>query len=277
MPKMRSERKPFLLTAAVITVCLVSCPPAPPAPFETETFTLPGGVPLEMIYLPSGTFMMGRYPGEQEGLDSEDPQHPVTVPGFWMGTCELTKEQWTAIMETTPWTGQDNVLEDPESPAVYVSWDDAKAFIRALSTYTGKTFRLPSEAEWEYGCRAGTLTRFYWGDDPDYAEGDDYCWWGYNAEDVSEAYAHVSGSKLSNAFDMHDMSGNVWEWCEDDWHYDYVGAPTDSSPWVKSPRGVTRVLRGGTWQIHGNSCRSASRTCVDRSIRTSAHGFRLAR
>jgi formylglycine-generating enzyme required for sulfatase activity len=238
---------------------------------------LPGDVSLEMVYIPAGTFMMGRYPGEQDSSDWEDPRHQVTVPGFWMSKYEITKAQWTAIMDTTPWAGQDDVLDELDSPAVYVSWNDARAFITALSNYAGKRFRLPSESEWEYACRAGTTTRLYWGNDPEYTEGDAYCWWWYNAAFVDEAYAHASGVKLPNAFELYDMSGNVWEWCEDDWHGDYVGAPTDGRPWVKSPRGTTRVLRGGSWLIHGNNARSANRNHVDPAIKTPANGFRIAR
>lgn len=276
MPNASSGRIRFLAAAAVLAICVAGCPPPTPDPFETKTFLLPGDVPLEMIYLPAGTFLMGRYPGEQDSVDSQDPQHPVTISGFWMGKYELTKEQWKAVMGTTPWAGQEFVVDDPKSPAVYVSWDDARRFTRALSNYTGTIFRLPSEAQWEYACRAGTATRFYWGDDPAYTEGDDYCWWGYNAEDVGERYAHGSGQKLPNAFGLYDMSGNIWEWCEDDWFGDYVGAPADGSARVKSPRGIFRVLRGGTWLVYGNNCRSAARACVGPELRSYTHGFRVA-
>lgn len=276
MLSVNSRRASQLLTAVIVAVCFSGCPPAPPAPLETKTFLLPGDVPLEMVYLPSGTYLMGRYPGEQDSTDSQDPQHQVAVPGFWMAKYELTKEQWKAVMGTTPWAGQENVLDDPKSPAVYVSWDDARRFTRALSNYTGTIFRLPSESEWEYACRAGTTARFYWGDDPAYAEGDDYCWWGYNADEVGESYAHVAGLKLPNAFGLYDMSGNVWEWCEDDWYGDYIGAPADGSAWVRSPRGIFRVLRGGNWLVLGNNCRSAARACVGPATGASAHGFRPA-
>lgn len=246
---------------------------------ETETILLPGNVPLEMIWIPGGTFLMGRYPGEQDSGEWEDPQHPVTVPGFWMGKYEVTKAQWTAVMGTTPWSGQGFVLDDPDSPVVYVSWNDARAFITALNTHTGQTFRLPSEAEWEYACRAGTTTRIYWGDDPSYTEGYAYCWWYYNTYAIGEEYAHVVGLKLPNGFGLYDMSGNVWEFCEDDWHSNYTGAPADGSAWVSSPRGPDRVVRGGGWYgtYYLSGLRSASRNRPSPTSAGSTAGFRLAR
>jgi len=133
-------------------------------PSETETIMLPGNVPLEMVRIEPGTFLMGRYSGEQDSTSREDPRHQVTLTqGFWMGKYELTKAQWEAVMGTAPWSGQPYVLDDPNSPAVYVSWNNSQAFIAELNSLTGKSFRLPTEAEWEYTCRAGTTTRFYWG------------------------------------------------------------------------------------------------------------------
>jgi formylglycine-generating enzyme required for sulfatase activity len=262
-----------ILTAAVRVTAAYDGPDV-----QEETILLPGGASLEMVWIPGGTFLMGRYPGEQDSWDDlEDPQHSVTVPGFWMAKYELTKRQWQAIMGTTPWSGQSDVLNDPDSPAVWVSWDDARALIMALNSYTGKTFRLPSEAEWEHACRARTTTRFYWGDDPSYTVGNAYCWWSYNAHLVGESYAHVAGQKLPNVFGLYDMSGNVWEWCEDDMHNDYTDAPTDGSAWVNSPRGLTRVLRGGAWGSAGLNSRSAIRFHISPSYTATAFGFRLAR
>ncbi|MCX5771550.1 MAG: formylglycine-generating enzyme family protein, partial [Candidatus Hydrogenedentes bacterium] len=193
---------------------------------------------------------------------------------------ELTKRQWQAVMGTTPWSGQDYVLDDPDSPAVYVSWNDAKPFITALNNYvglSGRLFRLPSEAEWEYACRADTATRCYWGDDPDYTLINDYAWWDGNAGDAGEQYAHVVGLKLPNAFGLYDMSGNVWEWCEDDWHSSYTGAPADGSAWVDPLRGLYRMLRGGGWGVGGGSCRSAARGGSYPSGTSVDIGFRFSR
>ncbi|HOC71027.1 MAG TPA: formylglycine-generating enzyme family protein, partial [Candidatus Hydrogenedentes bacterium] len=243
----------------------------------TETLLLPGDVPLEMVWIPGGTFMMGRYPGEQDNTDEADPQHAVTVPGFWLGKYEVTKAQYNAVEGTTPWSGQSYILDDPDSPAVYVDWYDAKAFVTRLNIHTGETFRLPSEAEWEYACRAGTTTRCYWGDDPSYTEGDAYCWRLYNAWNVGEGYAHVVGLKFPNDFGLFDMSGNVYEWCEDDWHLNYWGAPNDGSAWVYSPRVSRRVVRGGCFAStadHEGSAKRQNWYATNSDFHT---GFRICR
>ncbi len=248
-----------------------------------ETWILPGDVQLVMMWVPGGKFMMGRYLGEQDSSPQEDPQHEVTVGGYWMAKYELTKRQWAAVMGTTPWTRY-NVLGDLDSPAVYVSWDDAQAFLTALNTYTKQTtFRLPSEAQWEYACRGGDHvppTRFYWGDDPGYMDIGLHAWWSGNCE--SEPYAHVVGQKSPNVrglnvFGLYDMSGNVWEWCEDDWHYSYTGAPTGGQAWVDSPRGSYRVLRGGCWHFSEFFCRSAMRHGGAQDSMDDGIGFRLVR
>ncbi|MDQ1256879.1 MAG: Serine/threonine-protein kinase pkn1, partial [Candidatus Hydrogenedentes bacterium] len=239
---------------------------------------LPGDIALEMVWIPAGSFIMGRYPGELGSYTAEDPQHWVTFDsGFWMGKYELTKAQWTAVMGTTPWAGQSSVLDDPNSPAVYVNWDDVKAFIAALNTYTGLTFRLPSEAQWEYSCRAGTTTRFYWGEDLSYIEIDDYAWWDGNAYNVGQQYAHIVGQKQPNGWGLFDMSGNVWEWLEDDWHVDYSGAPVNGSAWIDSPRGTRRLERGGAWSYSGYTCRSALRCSTYPVNEYDFLGFRLCR
>ena len=172
---------------------------------EETTLTLPGGVPLVMVRIPAGSFEMGRYPGEQDSYADEDPRHAVNIAyDFFLGNYEVTKAQWEAVMETKPWSGQRYVLEDPDSPAVYVSWDNitgSGGFLEKLNHHLeatgqaagGKPLRLPSEAEWEYACRAGTQTRFYFGDSlamPDGREDgpagtlpgnrSDYMWFGAN-------------------------------------------------------------------------------------------------
>ncbi len=245
---------------------------------DDETVMLPGNIPLQMLWIEPGDFMMGRYPDEQDSYEWEDPQHQVVIThGFWLGKFELTKAQWTAVMGTTPWAGQEDVLDDPNSPAVNVSWNDARAFITELNGLTGMRFHLPSEAQWEYACRAGTATRFYWGDDPDYTVGNAYCWWRPNTYDVGEEYEHLVGLKLPNAFGLYDMSGNVKEWCEDDWLQDYDRAPADGSPWVDTVRSRYRVVRGGGWgSIPYQGCRSANRFAAEPTF-SSNIGLRLAR
>lgn len=246
-------------------------------PDNQETVELPGGISLLLMWIPDGSFQMGRYSGEQSSSVTEDPQHTVTfADGFWMSACEITKEQWTAVMGTTPWDGELYVLDEADSPAVYVSWTDAQAFVAALNTLTGETYRLPSEAEWEYACRAGTSTRFYWGDDPTYTDIDDYAWWDGNAYGAGRYYAHIVGLKLPNVWGLYDMSGNVMEWCQDWWHDDYTGAPTDGSAWL-SGGDTYRIARGGHWHVAASSCRSASRTAGNPTDKLSRIGFRVCK
>jgi formylglycine-generating enzyme required for sulfatase activity len=179
-------------------------------------------------------------------------------------------------MGTTPWNGQDFVFDDLDSPAVYLFWDDAQSFVTAVNSYTGKTFRLPSEAQWEYACRGGTTTRFYWGEDADYSLIGNYAWWDMNTYYAGQQYVHVVGQKLPNTFGLHDMSGNVYEWCEDDWHSNYIGAPGDGSAW-KSSTVSFHMIRGGCWFHGGGTCRSAYRLWGDATFPGYMIGFRLSR
>jgi len=256
-----------------------------PTPIPNEiVIDLPGlpedATPLILLRIPAGRFMMGRYAGEQESNSSEDPQHPVTISqDFYLGKYEVTKAQWTAVMGTTPWSGQSFVLNDSNSPAVYVSWNDINGtggFIEKLNALGQGTFRLPSEAEWEYACRAGTTTRFYWGDDPNYSMIGDYAWYYFNAYRVSERYAHVVGLKLPNDWGLYDMSGDVWEWCQDYWHEGYAGAPDDGGAW-ESPTSSYRVFRGADWGFDAQFCRSAYRYWFYPALGFSYVGFRLVR
>ena len=241
-----------------------------------QTVFLPGDVPLDMLWMPSGTFMMGSPDTEQDRASHEGPRHSVTVGGFWMARYELTKRQWQAVMGTTPWEGQPYIQDYPESPAVYVSWNSAQDFAGAVNVLTGRSFRLPSEAEWEYACRAGTTTRFYWGDDPAYTAINDYAWWDGNTYSIGQLFPHVVGLRPPNAWGLYDMSGNVWEWCEDDWHDSYTGAPTEGQPWVNSPRSGGGVIRGGSWSGAARDARSASRDSMGVGTEHCAFGFRVA-
>ncbi len=247
-----------------------------PCAGSNQTFMLSGGVPLEMLWIQAGSFTMGSPDAELGHYKDESPQHSVTLDGFLMGKYELTKRQWQAVMGTTPWAGQDQIITDPDSPAVYISWYDAQSFLTALNAYTGKTFRLPSEAQWEYACRAGGADRFYWGDDPASSIIDSYAWWRGNAYSAEQQYAHVVGGKTANFFGLYDMSGNALEWCQDSYHDNYTGAPTDGSAWV-TPEVEYQVLRGGDWYNYGASARSACRVSRMPYDAISTFGFRLAK
>jgi formylglycine-generating enzyme required for sulfatase activity len=248
----------------------------PPDAGTVETVMLPGDVPLEMLWIPAGAFAMGSPDYEQDRSANEGPRHDVTfVSGFWMAKYELTKRQWLAVMGTLPWAGQPFIQVYPESPAVYVSWNDAQDFVGAINVLTDKNFRLPAEAEWEYACRAGETARFYYGDDPSYAYLGNHAWWDGNANSAGQQYAHVVGLKEPNAWGLYDMAGNVWELCEDDWHGNYTGAPAYGYAWVDEPRGPNRVARGGSWVIQGAAARSATRSSNTLDYAHSSIGFRL--
>ncbi len=256
--------------------------------YPTETLLLPGGVPLELVRIPAGSFQMGSPDTERSRWDDEGPLHTVTIDyDFYMGKYEVTQAQWLAVMGSRPGGYTWDYGQGDTYPAYYVSWDDAKSFITALNTLianTGQgpaTVRLPSEAEWEYACRAGTQTRFYFGDS--LSVGDDceddgirsqYMW--YCGNNLAYGSKPVGG-KLPNAFGLHDMSGNLWEWCEDDWHYGYSGAPSNGSAWIDSPRGSSRVVRGGSWYFYAQKCRSAGRFINWPDDRYIYLGFRLVR
>ncbi len=259
-----------------------------------RTILLPGSVPLVLRWVPSGSYQMGRYPGEADSYTSEDPQHPVTLAyGFWMGKYEITQQQWLAVRGSWPGTAPSATYGLGNTyPAYYISWDDTKNFITSLNAHivsSGQgplTVRLPSEAEWEYACRAGTTTRFYFGDSlgcdglcTDCAAGTlpgnrtAYMWYcGNNSPNGSKAV----GGKTANAFGLYDMSGNVYEWCEDDYHSSYTGAPTNGSAWVDSPRASHRMIRGGSWHNDARGCRSAFRYYYTPGSRNYYVGFRLA-
>jgi formylglycine-generating enzyme required for sulfatase activity len=241
-------------------------------PPTEETVMLPGSVPLVMVWIPGGTFTMGSPDTEQGRITPEGPQHAVTLSGYWMGKYELTKRQWQAVMGTTPWFGQLDALDDPDSPAVYVSWHDAQAFLTAANNCTGKTFRLPTEAQWECACRAGTTTRFYWGEDPGYTDILAYAW--HSGTCRGAMYAHVAGGKKINAFGLYDMSGNVWEWCQD-WYGPY-SSTAQTNP-TGSAAGPNRVFRGGGFGSSGDYCRSARRYGYGSYYTGGDVGFRLAR
>ena len=236
-----------------------------------ETILLPGNVPLEMVWIPAGTFLMGAATNEQDSYAFEKPQHQVTLTqGFWMGKYELTKRQWTALMGTSPWLGKTYVLDDPDSPAVYISWNDAQSFITTLNRYTGLTFRLPSEAQWEYAARANTTTRFYWGDDSGYTDIGECSWYWGNCS--NKMYAHVTGQKYPNGFGLYDMLRNAWELCQD-WATNYIlGSVTDPTG---PAAGTYHIGRGGSWSSNNNYSRTAIRGSLSPAAIQSYTGFRL--
>jgi formylglycine-generating enzyme required for sulfatase activity len=221
---------------------------------------------MEFVSIPGGSFTMGSPSIETDRSYGEDPQHQVTIQAFYMMSTEVTQAQWKAVMGSNP----SNFKRD-NLPVESISWNDCQEFIKKLNQMDpGKGYRLPSEAEWEYACRAGTTTRFCSGNsESDLAR---VGWYSGN----SGSKTHPVGTKESNAWGLYDMHGNVWEWCEDWFHDSYKGAPSDGSAW-ESGGGQYRVLRGGSWSGRLLYCRSAIRDGAPPDKRGDGNGLRLMR
>jgi eukaryotic-like serine/threonine-protein kinase len=206
---------------------------------------------------------MGSPASEAGRSDTEGPQHRVSVPSFYMGRFEVTQAQWQAVMGNNP-----SSFKGENRPVERVSWNDAQEFCKKLSQRTGRTYRLPSEAEWEYACRAGTRTAYYFGDDA--GKLGEYAWFAEN----SGSQTHSVGSFIANGFGLHDMHGNLWEWCQDPYYNHYRGAPTDGS--VREGNSPDRLLRGGSWYLlFAHFCRSANRDRWNPGLRSDIFGLRL--
>jgi formylglycine-generating enzyme required for sulfatase activity len=260
------------------------------------------GVELELMEIPGGTFTMGTENEEIErlvkkfgwdGFRRERPQHRVTVSSFYMGRYPITQAQWQAIaatakidinLETNP-----SHFKGDELPVESVNWYEATEFCKRLSRETKREYRLPSEAEWEYACRAGTTTAFHFGETitTDLANYSGTDWerdkkvypgnYGRGLKGIDRKQTTPVGYfKVANAFGLYDMHGNVWEWCQDDYHPNYQGAPTDGSAWISKNKFTTKVLRGGSWGYDPYLCRSAIRDSNNRrGLRGYYDGFRV--
>jgi formylglycine-generating enzyme required for sulfatase activity len=242
------------------------------------TALLPRGATMEMVWIPPGAFTMGSPPWQRARDPDEGPPHEVTLTrGFWLGRCEVTQGQWERVMATRPWEGQERVQDDPECPAVCLSWDDFHDLIHRLNEAAGDSrYRLPTEAEWEYACRAGTQGPWSWGDE----EGRlgqcarQHAWYRDNTVVSGTAYAHPVGHKLPNPWGLHDMHGNVWEWVAD--RYDAYTAQPQVDP-QGSDTGWRPVVRGGAFDFPARYTRSANRNFENRFSRTPNCGARLVR
>jgi formylglycine-generating enzyme required for sulfatase activity len=240
-------------------------------------------ITLDMVAIPGGKFVMGS-PDEENGRDTEKPQHLVTVPPFYLGRVPVTQSQWRFV------AGLDRIDRNLEPelsrfsgddlPVERVSWEDATEFCARLSAHTGRAYRLPSEAEWEYACRAGTTTPFHFGKtlNTNVANYDgNYTYGNGQKGQYRQKTTPVGSLNAANAWGLFDMHGNVWEWCEDDWHNNYEGAPTDGSAWLdRENESSTKVIRGGSWDYSPWYCRSAYRYHFSRDYRVNSLGFRVA-
>ena len=226
---------------------------------------------MEFVYVPGGCFQMGSPESEDGRYDNEGPVHEVCLKGFWMGKFEVTQAQWQAVMNTNP-----SYFKGANRPIESITWNDAQDFLKKLSGGNA-AFRLPSEAEWEYACRAGTTMPFYFGEtiSTDQANYDGDYTYGNGKKGQYRQQTTDVGSFPPNDFGLYDMHGNVWEWVADTYHDNYNGAPTDGSAWNSG--GSDRVLRGGSWYNGPGSVRSAVRSGYDPAGRNDFIGFRVAR
>ncbi|NET58298.1 MAG: SUMF1/EgtB/PvdO family nonheme iron enzyme [Symploca sp. SIO2E6] len=255
------------------------------ANFFTED--LGDGVMLEMVAIPGGSFEMGSPATEKQRDGDEGPQHSVTIKPFYLGKFTVTQAQWRTVAALDKVSRDLN--PDPSRfkgdnlPVEKVSWYDTQEFLARLSTKTGRTYRLPSEAEWEYACRADTTTTFHFGETitTDLANYNGNFTYGSGPVGEYRQKTTMAGSfQVANAFGLYDMHGNVWEWCEDHWHDNYNGAPSNGSPWLDKSENEndnhSLLLRGGSWVSNPRYCRSANRGRDNPDYRNNNIGFRVA-
>lgn len=256
--------------------------------------TLEGGIILEMVAIPEGSFSMGT-PREEEGWHiSQNPQHSVTVKPFFLGKYPVTQAQWQAVANLPKIEHNLNPnpanFQEANRPVEQISWYDANEFCARLSQQTGHNYRLPTEAEWEYACRANTTTPFHFGatittDVANYSGID----WEYMGKICSKG-SYGAGPKgcdrrettpigsfqVANLFGLYDLHGNVREWCADYWHDNYQESPIDGTAWITDGDSNRRVLRGGSWNGGPRKCRSAFRAKFDPVASLYDIGFRVA-
>ena len=248
-------------------------------------------LPLRMMLIPAGRFLMGSPADELNRSDSEGPQHPVTVSRFFMAKHPVTQGQWQAVA-ALPKVKHDldadpSRLKGALLPVEGMSWYAAVEFCDRLTLRTNRQYRLPTEAEWEYACRAGTTTPFHYGETittelANYQGTDnkEYKWSGAYGDGPKGEYREkttpVDQFESPNVYGLCDMHGNVWEWCQDHWHDNYDNAPTDGQAWLTDNDAATRVLRGGSWIAYPGNCRSASRVSYTPVSRNYSFGFRVS-
>ncbi|MBR4553277.1 MAG: formylglycine-generating enzyme family protein [Bacteroidaceae bacterium] len=231
--------------------------------FQSETITLDGGVSFKMIAVEGGTFLMGSPESDADAYDDEKPQHEVTLSNYYIGETEVTQELWEAVMGSNP-----SDFVGANLPVENVSWDDCQAFINKLNEKTGKTFRLPTEAEWEYAARGGKKSKGY-----TYSGSNaigDVAWHLDNSGNTT----HEVGTKQANELGIYDMSGNVWEWCQDWYGETYYENSSTTDPQGPAS-GTYRMLRGGSWIDFARNCRVAIRVCASPDCKDLNYGLRL--
>jgi len=256
-------------------------------PATAQGFTEPldglgDAIPLDMLLIPAGSFTMGSPENEPERQDREGPQHQVSVPSFFMGRYPVTQAQWRVVagleQVNLELTLDPSNFKGDNRPVEQVNWYEAVEFCDRLAKHSGRPYRLPSEAEWEYACRAGTKTPFTFGRtlSPEIAN--------YRATstyndgptgDFREDTTPVDYFDVANGFGLVDMHGNVFEWCQDHYHSSYTNAPGDGKAWVSEDEGARRIIRGGSWNHFPRICRSAYRGNDFPDDRNHLIGFRV--
>lgn len=227
---------------------------------------LGGGAALKLVLIPAGEFMMG---SEHAG----EPVHKVRISEpFYMSTTEVTQAQYVAVMGEKPWSGQDYAGRSEDAAANYVTWYNAEEFCEKLSEKTGHEVRLPTEAQWEYACRAGSEAAYCFGDSE--ARLVEYGWYENNAEHPGECYPHAVAQKKPNAWGLYDIHGNVSEWCRDWYEYQSYSVSPQEDPQGPST-GEDRVWRGGSWGDNAWVCRSANRNWAYPTGTYYYYGFRV--
>ncbi len=199
------------------------------------------------------------------------PGRKITLTkGFAIATTEVSQDLWEKVMHTTPWSGEKYVGTIGECAANYITWNDAQAFLKKLNALDpGKGYRLPTEAEWEYACRAGS-------EEARYGDLDDIAWWTENADDAGQKYPHAVGGKQANAWGLYDMIGNVWEWCQDVYDSDSLRKGNAVDPkGTAAKKDSSRVLRGGSWLNHAERCSASDRDYSYPYSRYGSYGFRV--
>ena len=260
----------FLSTLIILGMIQLGCQVRAQSPK-----TITNSIGMKLVLIPKGTFQMGS-PIEEAGADDDEEQHQVTISkDYYLGVTEVTQGQYEKVMGTNPSYFQKRVIRKSDSsmyPVEQVSWEDAVEFCKRLSDLpeekaAGRVYRLPTEAEWEYACRAGSKTAYSFGEGSKSLG--DYAWFDGNSNNQT----HPVGEKKANAWGLYDMHGNVWEWCSD-WYGDYPkGAVSDP---VGPREGSVRVFRGGGWYNGAADCRSAVRFWNGPSSRNDYGGFRVA-
>ena len=230
---------------------------------------------MKMVLIFPGEFVMGSPETEEDRNDDEDQVAVRLTQGFWLGRHAVTQSEWRQVMGNQPWKGKDYVQENPVCPATFIGWEDVIVFCRRLTEQElragrlqqGWEYTLPTEAKWEYTCRAGTTSHYSFGEND--SDLDHYAWFSENAWDKGELYAHPIAQKMPNSWGLFDMHGNVWEWCRD-WAADKLPGGHDPEVTVE---GSYRVYRGGSWRLSSGICRSAFRGLVRAFVPEQLSGF----